>query len=233
MARSGSDLMSPERPTARQTAAAKPVAVSAELKALMRRLKLGRLLDTLPERLALAQTQHLPHHDFLELLLADEVTRRDRQAALVRAKRAHLDPSMQLEAWDESTPVTLDRALWAELTSLRFLADAYNVLVMGPVRVGKTFLATALGHIAVRRAHTVHAERADKLFTVRHRTKITKGPGSRAAGLAMAFKLIEAAQDRWRAVNAPHLVALVRAGATFVNGKLVERPDEHHEPEAA
>ena len=62
--------------------------------------------------------------------------------------------------------------------------------------------------------------------TVRHRTKITKGPGSRAAGLAMAFKLIESAQDRWRAVNAPHLVALVRAGATFINGQLVERPDE-------
>jgi transposase-like protein len=59
--------------------------------------------------------------------------------------------------------------------------------------------------------------------TVRLRTRVTKGPGSRAAGVAMAFKLIEAAQDRWRAVNAPHLVALVRAGATFTNGKLVER----------
>jgi transposase-like protein len=69
--------------------------------------------------------------------------------------------------------------------------------------------------------------------TVRHRTKITRGPGSRAAGLAMAFKLIEAAQDRWRAVNSPHLVALVRAGALFVNGKLVERPDDHQQPEAA
>ena len=62
--------------------------------------------------------------------------------------------------------------------------------------------------------------------TVRHRTKITRGPGSRSAGLAMAFKLIEAAQHRWRAVNGPHLVALVRAGATFVNGKLLERPEE-------
>jgi hypothetical protein len=49
----------------------------------------------------------------------------------------------------------------------------------------------------------------------------------------MAFKLIEAAQDRWRAVNAPHLVALVRAGALFVHGKLVERPDETPQPEAA
>ncbi|WP_297701641.1 IS256 family transposase [Mycobacterium sp.] len=59
--------------------------------------------------------------------------------------------------------------------------------------------------------------------TVRNRSKITKGPGSKAAGIAMAFKLIEAAQARWRAVNAPHLVALVRAGATFKHGKLVER----------
>jgi len=49
----------------------------------------------------------------------------------------------------------------------------------------------------------------------------------------MAFKLIESAQDRWRAVNAPHLVALVRAGTVFVNGKLVERPGEDAPPEAA
>ena len=49
----------------------------------------------------------------------------------------------------------------------------------------------------------------------------------------MAFKLIESAQDHWRAVNAPHLVALVRAGAIFVNGKLIERPGENTEPEAA
>jgi transposase-like protein len=59
--------------------------------------------------------------------------------------------------------------------------------------------------------------------TVRHRTRITRGPGSRAAGLAMAFKLIEAAQTRWRTVNGAHLVALVRAGACFEAGKLVER----------
>lgn len=60
--------------------------------------------------------------------------------------------------------------------------------------------------------------------TVRLRTKVTKGPGSRSAGLAMAYKLIDAAQARWRAVNAPHLVALVRAGAVFHKGKLLERP---------
>jgi hypothetical protein len=49
----------------------------------------------------------------------------------------------------------------------------------------------------------------------------------------MAFKLIESAQHHWRLVNAPQLVALVRAGATFINGKLVERPGEEAQPEAA
>ena len=65
--------------------------------------------------------------------------------------------------------------------------------------------------------------------TVRLRTKVTKGPGSRAAGLAMAFKLIESAQDRWRALNGPHLVALVRAGATFRKGVLIENESQDRE----
>ena len=62
---------------------------------------------------------------------------------------------------------------------------------------------------------------------------MTKGPGSKAAGLAMAYKLIEAAQDRWRAVNAPQLVALVRAGAKFEKGVMVERPTEQKTEVAA
>ncbi len=65
--------------------------------------------------------------------------------------------------------------------------------------------------------------------SVRLRTRVTKGPGSKAAGLAMAFKLLEAAQQRWRAVNGPHLVALVRAGARFEKGVMVERPDDPQE----
>ena len=85
--------------------------------------------------------------------------------------------------------------------------------------------------------HWVHLRTTNPIestfATVRHRSKITKGSGSRVAGLAMAFKLIEAAQARWRAVNAPHLVALVRAGAVFQDGKLIERPDEQPQPEAA
>jgi putative transposase len=78
--------------------------------------------------------------------------------------------------------------------------------------------------------HWIHLKTTNPIestfATVRLRTKVTKGPGSRAAGLAMAYKLIIAAQDRWRAVNGPHLVALVRAGATFKKGVLIENPNE-------
>ena len=85
--------------------------------------------------------------------------------------------------------------------------------------------------------HWVHLRTTNPIestfATVRLRTRVTKGPGSRAAGIAMAFKLIESAQDRWRAVNAPHLVPLVRAGATFHKGKLLERPTHQASEEPA
>ena len=74
--------------------------------------------------------------------------------------------------------------------------------------------------------HWVHLKTTNAIestfATVRLRTKVTKGPGSRAAGLAMAFKLLEAAEDRWRSLNGAHLIPLVRAGAKFKNGVLVE-----------
>ena len=85
--------------------------------------------------------------------------------------------------------------------------------------------------------HWVHLKTTNPIestfATVRLRTKVTKGPGSRSAGLAMAYKLIEQAQTRWRTVNAPHLVALVRAGVKFEKGVMVERTDKQDEEVAA
>jgi DNA replication protein DnaC len=138
--------------------------VSADLRALLRRLKLGQALDTLPERLALAAQHRLGHADFLEQLLCDEVSRRDRTSAALRARAAHLDPKMTLDRWDPSAQVNYDHAVLDELVSLRFVEAAHNAFVLGPVGVGKTFIATALGHIACRRRIKAHFERADKLF---------------------------------------------------------------------
>jgi DNA replication protein DnaC len=138
--------------------------ISPDLKQVLRALKLGRLLDTLPERLTLARQQHLAHADFLELVLADEVTRRETSSAAVRARAAGLDAAMRLDTWDATAAVRFDQQLWNELTSLRFLDGPHGALILGPVGVGKTHLATALGHIAVRRRVSVHMSRADKLF---------------------------------------------------------------------
>lgn len=137
----------------------------ADLTRILRNLKLSGLKDTLPERLALARQHQLGHAAFLELLLSDEVIRRESRSAMLRAAKAGLDPSMRIETWDESTDLSYDRMLWSDLTSLRFAEAGTGVLILGPVGVGKTHLATALGHIAIRRRHSVLFARADKLFT--------------------------------------------------------------------
>jgi DNA replication protein DnaC len=146
-----------------------PDAITSDLKTTLRRLKLGRMLDTLPERVAVARSQKMSHQDFLLLVLGDEASRRDGLAATLRAQRAHLDPAMQLEAWDDSAKVTLDQSLLNELISLRFVEQHRHVTIVGPVGVGKTFVAHALGHIACRRGLSVLAIRADQMLrTLKH-----------------------------------------------------------------
>jgi DNA replication protein DnaC len=144
-------------------------AIRPDLRTTLRRLKLSRLLDTLPDRLVLARQQKMPHQDFLLLLLSDEISRRDSLAVTLRVQRARLDPAMHLEAWDPTAKVTFDRTLLNELVSLRFLDTHAHVAIVGPVGVGKTFLAHALGHLACRRGASVLAVRTDQLLkTLRH-----------------------------------------------------------------
>lgn len=143
--------------------------ISTDLKAAMRRLRLGKLIDTLPERLALARQHKTPHQDFLFTLLVDECQRRDSAAATTRSQRALLDPEMMLERWDPTAKVTYDEALLAELVSLRFVEAHRHATIVGPVGVGKTFIAHALGHIACRRGCSVLALRTDRLLkTLKH-----------------------------------------------------------------
>lgn len=143
--------------------------ISPDLRTVMRRLKLSRLLDTMPERLTLARQQKMPHQDFMLLVLSDEVARRDSQAATLRAQRACLEPGSQLEHWDDTAKVAFDRAVLNELASLRFLEAHRHAVIVGPVGVGKTFIAHALGHIACRRGHSVLATTADQMLkSLRH-----------------------------------------------------------------
>jgi hypothetical protein len=107
--------------------------ISPELTRALKRLCLGKILDALPERLALAEERALPIEDVLLLLLTDEIQRRESSAAERRAAKAGLDAQMVIERWDRTAKVQLDRRLLSELATLRFLDAHRNVVVLGPV----------------------------------------------------------------------------------------------------
>ena len=138
--------------------------IEPDLRTVLRRLKLSRMLDTLPERLVLARQNKTPHQDFLLLVLSDEAQRRDALSTTLRAQKARLEPESRLENWDPTAQVHFDQALLAELASLRFIESHHHVAIVGHVGVGKTFLAHALGHLACRRGYSVLALRADRML---------------------------------------------------------------------
>jgi DNA replication protein DnaC len=167
-----------------------PDLIAPELKSVLKRLKLSRMLDTLPERVTLARQQKMPHQDFLLLTLSDEASRRDSQAATLRAQRAHLEPDCQLERWDETASVTFDRGLLNELASLRFLEAHHHVALVGPVGVGKTFLAHALGHVACRRGYSVLALSTDQMLKTLRHARLTQSHEKEIRGLLAVDLLI-------------------------------------------
>lgn len=135
-----------------------------DLTPLLKRLKLGTLLPTLPERLALARRDQLDYAAFLEVLLADEVSRRDQGRLERQVLLAGFEEVCRLEDFDWTTPITMDRRLLDAAFSLDFLRRHEHVFFVGPVGVGKTFLAQALGYAAIRAGSSVRFSRADKLF---------------------------------------------------------------------
>jgi len=135
-----------------------------ELKPLLKRLRLGYLLNTLPERLALARRDQLDYAAFLQILLADEVTRRDNRNLEIRLHAAGFEDICRLEDFDWTAQVTVDRRLVDAAFSLDFLGRHEHVLFVGPVGVGKSFLAQALGYAAVCAGHSVRFTRADAFF---------------------------------------------------------------------
>lgn len=191
---------------------------SADLRKVLGELKLGKLLPTLTERLRQARERNLDPEDVLLLILGDEVQRRANQRVTTQAARAHLAPELVFEAWDTAARVTYDRRLLDDLRTLRFMDGHHHVAVMGPVGVGKTMLAHALGHEAVRRGRSVVFLPAAKMFA---RLKGCRLDGSHEAELRrlatvdllivddLALKALDALEtnDLYELVTARHRTA--------------------------
>lgn len=138
--------------------------LSADLVVVLKQLRLGKLLDVLPERLRQAREREMDPEDVLLAVLGDEAQRRQRQRLAMRAAAAGLAGGAVFDAWDATARVEYDRRLLDELRTLGFVERHHHVLVLGPVGVGKTMVAHALGHLAVARGWSVHCEVASKLL---------------------------------------------------------------------
>jgi DNA replication protein DnaC len=137
---------------------------TSELKPLLKRLRLGYILNTLPERLALARREQLDYAAFLQIILADEVTRRDNRNLEMHLQKAGFEEVCRLEDFDWTARITVDRRLVDAIFSLDFINRHEHVIFVGPVGVGKSFLAQAIGYAAVRAGYSVRFTRADAFF---------------------------------------------------------------------
>jgi len=140
------------------------MSTTTELRPLLKRLKLGQMLNTLPERLALARRDQLDHAAFLQILLADEVSRRDERRMELQLQKAGFEDICRLEDFDWTAEIRMDRSLLDAAFSLDFLSRHEHVILVGPVGVGKSFLAQAIGYAAVRAGNSARFIRADDLL---------------------------------------------------------------------
>lgn len=138
--------------------------ITNELKQTLKSLRLSGLLATLPERVAYAKGTKLSHTEFLELLLGDEIQRRQDTAVQRRLKSSAVDIDQTFERFDWDAATTVDRDKLKELLNLEFIGHKENIIICGPVGVGKTFIANALAHSACRRGHKVLMLRATAMF---------------------------------------------------------------------
>lgn len=135
-----------------------------DLVRVLRRLKLGGVLQTLDLRVRQAVDDNLDHPEFLFRLLNDEIERRDGKKLQERLARAGFEHERTLEAFQWGFNPNIPKSRIIDLATCHFVDRHENVVFIGPAGVGKSHLAQALGHRAVRRGHEVLFVTAPRLF---------------------------------------------------------------------
>jgi DNA replication protein DnaC len=130
----------------------------------LRTLRLSGMLDTLDSRLAQARAGDLGHLEFLQVLCEDEITRRESAAMTRRIRRARFETQSTLEAFDFNASPKLPAAAIRDLAALRWLGAGESVVLYGPVGVGKTHIAQALGHLAIRSGADVRFVKTNRIL---------------------------------------------------------------------
>jgi len=138
--------------------------INESLKTVLKRMRLSGMLSTMPDRIAYAKKTKMSQQDFLELVLQDEIDRRDQVGLMNRLQKAQFEEEQVFENFDWDAEITFDRDKVRDLFSLGFLDRKEDVIFMGQAGVGKTFLASALGHSACRAHKKVLFIRADTML---------------------------------------------------------------------
>lgn len=156
------------------------------LKPKLNRLKMPGLLETIEERLKQAVKEKWSYSHFLDLLLTDEVNRRDHCQYTKRTSQSHLEVNKTLETFDFSFNARIHEPVIRELATCTFVRDKETIIVIGPSGVGKSHLAQALGHEALRRGYEVLFYRTYHLFQW---IQAGRGDGSHSKRMAQVIKV--------------------------------------------
>ena len=139
-------------------------ATVGQLEGVLRQLRLTGMLDTLDVRLGQARAGQVGHAELLHMLCVDELERRDAAAIDRRIRNARFETAATIETFDFNYNPKVPTAAIRDLATLRFIDHRESVILHGPVGVGKTHLAQALGHAACRRGHTVAFTKTSRLL---------------------------------------------------------------------
>ena len=136
-----------------------------ELAPMLKQLRLSGILDSIESRNKQAIEKKMTYMDFLATIITDEIARRNQKKLATALRRANFRNQKTLEEFDFSFNPNINRSLVMDLASCRFIAEKVGVFIVGPCGTGKSHLAQALGHCAIRKGYNV-------LFTSAHKMLI-------------------------------------------------------------